>query len=171
MNRGIWVEVEQSRKRMHEMIDQKFNDFILKMACVDSTEYMGEGTSIKPLLSPASTFKGTKPVAVILPGQRKVEATTWQCAALVILQDCDNDPERHEHMLVLRNRIGGNFRWLLSDKPQELRAPLKINEGLYFEGKFDTEALLQNLTKKLLEPVRYDYSEIAILLRVAETKQ
>lgn len=68
--------------------------------------------------------------------------------------------------MTLRNRIAGNFRWLLTDKPKNLRTPLKINEGIYFEGKFDTQALLRNLTKKLLEPDGYDYRGIAILLRI-----
>ncbi len=35
-------------------------------------------------------------------------------------------------------------------------------KGVRHESEFDTEALLQNLTKKLLELVRYDYSGIAI---------
>lgn len=39
---------------------------------------------------------------------------------------------------------------------------LKVDEGLYFEGKFDTEALLTMMTKKVLEPVGYDYSQIII---------
>lgn len=165
MNRSMWMEVERSRKRMHEVMDQKFDDFILNTACGDLTEYLEKGVYAKPLLAPANMFKGTKPAAVILSGKRKIEAATWQRVVLTILLDCDSDPVRHEHLLALRNRIVGDFRWLLSDKPKEMRAPLKINEGLYFEGKFDTESLLLNLTKKILEPVRYDYSGIAILLR------
>ncbi len=40
--------------------------------------------------------------------------------------------------------------------------PLKIDEGLYFEGKFDTEALLTIMIKKVLKPIGYDYSQIII---------
>lgn len=40
--------------------------------------------------------------------------------------------------------------------------PIKIDEGLYFEVKFDTEALLTMMTKKVLEPIGYDYSQIII---------
>lgn len=162
---SMWKEVEKSRKQMHERIDQRFNDFILNTACGDLTQYLEEGICAKPLLAPASMFKGTRPTAVILPRQGKVEAATWQNVVRAILLDCDSDPARHQRLMTLRNRIAGNFRWLLSDKPENLRTPLKINEGLYFEGKFDTEALLQSLMKKLLEPVGYDYSGIAILLR------
>lgn len=37
-----------------------------------------------------------------------------------------------------------------------------FSTGLYFEGKFDTEALLTMMTKKVLEPIGYDYSQITI---------
>ena len=46
--------------------------------------------------------------------------------------------------------------------------PLKIDEGLYFEGKFDTEALLTMMEKKVLEPVGYDFS--GIVIRYTEKK-
>ena len=41
-------------------------------------------------------------------------------------------------------------------------APLKIDEELYFETKFDTEALISMMMKKVLEYVGYDYSGIVI---------
>ena len=44
-------------------------------------------------------------------------------------------------------------------------------KGGRHESEFDTEALLQNLTKKLLELVRYDYSGIAIPPRSSITTQ
>ena len=40
--------------------------------------------------------------------------------------------------------------------------PLKVDEELYFEGKFDTEAMLNMLEKKVLEPAGVDYSSIKI---------
>ncbi|OUQ77472.1 hypothetical protein [Flavonifractor sp. An100] len=165
MDHSMWIEVERSRKRMHEILDQKFDNFILHTACGDLAEYLDKDTYAKPLLAPARMFKGAKPTAVILPEKGKVVAATWQRVVLTILLDCDSDPVKHERLMTLRSRVAGDFRWLLSDKSKGLRAPLRINEGLYFEGKFDTEALLRNLTKKILEPVGYDYSGIAVLLR------
>ena len=41
-------------------------------------------------------------------------------------------------------------------------APLEIDEGLYWESKFDTEALLRNLTDKLLSKVGYDYQGVMV---------
>lgn len=40
--------------------------------------------------------------------------------------------------------------------------PIKIDEGLYFEGKLDTEALLTVMTKKVPEPAGYDYNQLII---------
>ena len=65
-------------------------------------------------------------------------------------------------MLELRGRVFGNFRPLLAQAPEGMGAPLKIDEGLYWESKFDTEALLKNLTGKLLCRVGYDYQGIAV---------
>ena len=43
-----------------------------------------------------------------------------------------------------------------------LDVPIKVDEELYFEGKFDTEAMLSMLEKKVLEPAGVDYSSIKI---------
>ena len=43
-----------------------------------------------------------------------------------------------------------------------LDVPIKVDEELYFEGKFDTEAMLNMLEKKVLEPAGVDYSSIKI---------
>lgn len=162
---NVCMEIERYREQAHEVIDQRINDFILSRLCGDLTAYVKDGLDIKPLLSPAKAFKGTKPAALILPKHGRVETFTWQQAAHRILLDCDDDPVRHQHLMAMRNRIAGNFRWLLSDTPEEMQAPLKINDELYFEGKFDTEALLLNMTRKVLLPAGYDYSGIVVVLR------
>lgn len=40
--------------------------------------------------------------------------------------------------------------------------PIQIDKELYFEAKFDTEALLTIMERKILEPIGYDFSEIMI---------
>ena len=42
--------------------------------------------------------------------------------------------------------------------------PLKIADGLYFEGYFDTEFLFKQLTQAL-ELAKYDYTGLAVELR------
>lgn len=56
----------------------------------------------------------------------------------------------------------GRQRIILGKSAEEMDVPIKIDEGLYFEGKVDTEALLTMMTKKVLEPIGYDYSQIII---------
>ena len=46
--------------------------------------------------------------------------------------------------------------------------PIQIDKDLYFEAKFDTEALLTMMEKKVLEPVGYDFS--GIVIRYTEKK-
>ena len=65
----------------------------------------------------------------------------------------------------MRGRVYGNFRRLLAEDPNGMDAPLQITEGLYLESKFDTQALLDNLTQKILRRVGYDYGRIAVLYR------
>ena len=61
--------------------------------------------------------------------------------------------------------MNGNFRRLLAEDPNGMDAPLKITEGLYLESKFDTQALLDNLTQKILRRVGYNCSMTAVLYR------
>ena len=112
-----------------------------------------------------SAFKGKKPVSLILPGGTEVNTPSWKKAVTAILQDCNSDPRRHKWMLELRGRVFGNFRPLLAKMPEGMVAPLKIDEGLYWESKFDTEALLRNLTDKLLSKVGYDYQGVVVRYR------
>ena len=49
---------------------------------------------------------------------------------------------------------------ILGSSPEEMDVPIKVDEELYFEGKFDTEAMLNMLEKKVLEPAGVDYSSI-----------
>ena len=59
-------------------------------------------------------------------------------------------------------KVAGRQRIILGKSAEEMNVPLKIDEEIYFEGKFDTEALLTMMIKKVLEPVGYDYSQIII---------
>lgn len=62
----------------------------------------------------------------------------------------------------LSGKVAGRQRIILGKSVEEMNVPLKIDEEIYFEGKFDTEALLTMMIKKVLEPVGYDYSQIII---------
>ena len=162
----VLAEVDRCRAQLHQLIDDRLDAFILRITCGDLSEYIqGETVRAIPLVSAPAKCKGMKPVAVILPDGSMVETSTWKKAAAAILRDCDADPGCHERLTEMRGRVNGNFRRLLAEGPNGMDAPLKITEGLYLESKFDTQALLDNLTQKILRRVGYDCGGIAVLYR------
>ena len=65
-------------------------------------------------------------------------------------------------IIQLSRKVASRQRIILGKSAEEMDVPLKIDEGLYFEGKFNTEVLLTMMSKKVLEPIGYDYSQIII---------
>lgn len=162
----ILAEVKRCRTQLHQLIDDRLDAFILQITCGDLSEYIqDEAVRAVPLMSASARCKGMKPVAVVLPDGSMVETSTWKKAAAAILRDCAADPGRNEQLMKMRGRVNGNFRSLLAEDPDGMDAPLKITEGLYLESKFDTQALLDNLTQKILHRVGYDSCGIAMLYR------
>lgn len=163
----VLKEVERSRVRMHEIVDERFDNFVRKAVTEDGQKM----SSSLPLGTNLAAFKGEKPAAIFLPGQGEIPVKNWKKAVATILQDCNADPQRHERLMELRNKVYGNFRTILADKPDGMSAPLEIDEGLYFESKFDTEALLRVLTTKVLDEVGYEYHGILVQLRDPKQEQ
>ena len=162
------TEISACRKQFHQMVDEHLDDLLCRLILGDRMEdFQEKGGRLLPFASPPAMFKGEKPASVILHGE-EIEASTWRKVALAVLRDCNADAQRHKRMLELRGRISGNFRTLLADSPKGMAAPLKIDAGLYWESKFDTEALLGNLTEKLLDWVGYDYQNIVIRFRAPQ---
>ena len=158
--------IEQLRAQLHSLVDERIDDAILRM---ETDEQSYELVRLHALNWKPSEFKGTKVMAVILPDGREIETKTWRSAVEVILKDCAADPVTHEGLLYLCGRVNGNFRPLLSSRKSEMDVPIEIEDGLYFEGKLDTEQLLRVLVEKVLEPAGYDCS--AVLLKHRETVQ
>ena len=65
-------------------------------------------------------------------------------------------------LMQLRGKVFGRQRTILGRDPAGMDVPIQIDKELYFEAKFDTEALLTMMEKKVLEPVGYDFSGIII---------
>ena len=156
-------EIERCRAQLHQPVDSHMDALVLRMTVGDISAHLQDtGARVLLLGSAAVQCKGTKPVAVILPSGERVETSTWK-KATAILRDCDSDPQRHDLLMELRGRAAGNFRQLLSETPDGMNAPLKIKDSLYLESKFDTQALLENLTQKVLRRVGYDCGGVAVL--------
>lgn len=107
-------------------------------------------------------LKGKKPLAIKFADGREVGTLTWKSVAITILQYFNSNPAIHEKMMQLRQNISGKQRIILGRNDANMDVPLKIDEELYFESKFDTETLLRVLTQRVLEPTGCNLQEITI---------
>lgn len=157
--------IEKDRVRMHQLVDERYDELIDnirngKNLCVQRKLSLDSNPSV---------FKGKKPVSITLPDGETIPALNWRSAVTAILKDCNADTEMHYRMMKLCGITAGRFRMLLSHDPSEMDVPLKIDDDLYFEGKFDTEYLIKMMTEKVLNQVGYDYSGITVTIRNRQT--
>ena len=75
----------------------------------------------------------------------------------------------HERLVQLRGKVFGRQQTILGNFPERMDVPSQIDKDLYFEAKFDTEALLTMIERKILEPIGYDLS--GIMIQYTERKQ
>ncbi len=167
MNKDKTLQIiEENRKQIHRLVDEKFDSLIQRITNTDElTVNQSMYERHVSLVSEPSAFKGMKPVSVILPDGEEVITPTWKKAALAVLQDCNSNAFRHEMMMRLRGSVAGRFRIILGSDPSKMDVPLKIDNDLYFEGKFDTEYLIKMMTERVLKPTGYEYSGVVIHMR------
>ena len=155
--------LEESRQRMHKVIDERYDSMIYSIRTGQPIQELA--THHLDLCEPTFLFKGKKPVSITYPNGEQVKVSTWREVAAELLRDCNSDPGRHEALMQLRYKVGGNTRWFLSDTDRKLDVGIKIDENLYFEGKFDTEYLLKMLKERIFDKVGYPYEMIDIEVR------
>ncbi len=155
--------VEQIREELIQMVNRKC-DAMLQMYQNGSQSAYSENRVMENKLAwvAPATLKGKKPIGLKFTSGESVETPTWKSVVQTIMQHCNSQPDMHERLMQLSGKVAGRQRIILSKSAEEMDVPLKIDEGLYFEGKFDTEALLTMMTKKVLEPIGYDYNQIII---------
>lgn len=140
----IYEKLEELRDQLHRLVDERVDEIIQRL---EAGESMTDRAWEHPLTASYSIFKGTKAVAVILPDGREVKCKTWHAVVETILKDCSTDPLMHKRLLSLTDCVNGNFRPLLSSTPERMTVPVKVDEGIYFESKLDTEQLLRVLVE------------------------
>lgn len=154
---------EHSRERMHKVIDERYDAMI---ECIRNGESIRNDCTEKfELGNPSFIFKGKKPVSIVYPNGEKVAVKSWIQVAEELLRDCNKDPQRHEALMKLRYTVGGRNRWLLADSANSMNVPIKVDDDIYFEGKFDTEYLLKMLKEKIFAIVDYPYESIELEVR------
>lgn len=156
-DKNIYELAEEIRRELHEIVDQRVDDFILRMEN-GNTETVQE-MELSLTTMPAY-FKGKKPVSIVYPDGTEVAAPTWKKVATQLLQNCAEDEVMHGRLMEIRGKVFGRDRLLFAESGEGMNVPLEIEPDMYLEGKFDTEALLKVITTRLFDPIGYDYSSI-----------
>lgn len=164
MNKESAIEaVEKLREQMHDDIDLKCDNLIERIKNGESLDESNDFIERTLLLNSMSAFfKGTKISAVRFSDGREEKVNKWKDAVKIILQDCNSDEKMHFALTNICGTVFGKTRTLFDKTPDEMIAPIKIDEGMYLETKFDVEALLNVLKNRILDFVGYDYSGISI---------
>lgn len=124
-----------------------------QMAASDGTMSIGLHGNI-------STLRGTKPTLVKCDGDA-IPVTSWKQAFAAILEICNRQEHYHEALLAARNGTMGRSRKVIADSPQGMLSPLKVDDSLYVETNFSTEALLKLLRDRILNRIDFDSRSIS----------
>ena len=154
---------EKIREELHELIDRQIDSFLLRM---ETGERLDPPETVLPLSAMAAYFKGKKPVAIVYPDGTEVPVPTWKKAAGQLLRPCAGDEQMRGRLEGIRGKVFGRNRLLFSDSGAGMDVPLEFYPDMFLETKFDTETLLNVITKRIFDPIGYDYN--GIRLRVAD---
>lgn len=157
--------IDKLRNEMHTKVDFKCDNLIERIANGESLDDTVESEMVLPLNSMSALFKGTKVSAVRFSDGREIKVRKWKDAVKVILQDCNSDEDMHNILENICGKVFGKTRTLFDRSPDEMIAPIKIDENMYLETKFDVEALLNVLKNRILDFAEYDYSKISIVFQ------
>jgi len=153
-------ELEALRTELHSIIDSNV-DVLMQRILSDPSGTSPPPEYEYPFSTAPSLFKGRKPTAVIINGSR-IAVKTWRQVYTEILRHCD--AEKHDTLLLLRNKIAGRERVILSDRDEGMDFPIQLSDELFAEAKFDTEWLMRIL-KQILDAAGCDYRKISIILK------
>jgi hypothetical protein len=94
-------------------------------------EYFNKIRAIFPLSCDADVFIGRTALAVFF-GEETVAVKTRKQVFTAILIRCNQ--ECRENLMYLRGKTSGKVRLFLSDKPDGMRNPVKLDDELYTES-------------------------------------
>jgi hypothetical protein len=137
--------IERTRDELIAGINAEFDILLARIsgnATADvPTEYMLR------LDGDTNRFIGAKITAVLF-GDERVEVKNWRKAFELILNRCNR--ERHEELMALRNRTAGKTRIFLSDKPDGMSYPHRIDDELWVEEHYGNGTLFHILCHRIL---------------------
>lgn len=160
------TSIREKQNQLVMMINSTFDELVEEISQIDKFGNDKDYESAYELsysLVPTNRFKGKKPIAVIMNGEKNI-IPTWKMAVSYILQEVVKDEKMYKRVLYLRDKLLGRVRTRISSVPDDMRSPLKISEELYIETHYDTETLL-NLLVQILNEIKYDYTNIKIIIK------
>ena len=161
--------IEKSRRQIHEIIDKRFDELVQQLSGGEQIyDSAGRIEKTYSLNIADMLCKGKKPAAVIFPDGSEIAVKTWRQTAQVLLQKCNDDHAMHPELMAISRITNGRIRAILSSTGEGMDWPMMIDEGLYFESKFDTESMLRVIKQRIFDVVGYDYD--GIQLRVYDPK-
>ena len=119
---------------------------------------------IYPLTIEPYVFVRKKPVAVLF-GDERIEVKSWHGVYAAVLKRCNENPEHHKMLMYLRNKAAGKMRVFLSDSPDGMTRPLRIDEDMYGETHYGSQTLMHILVNRILAPAHFNCSNIRVAIK------
>ena len=161
------IEIKKMKEAIINTVNGAFDRLLLTFGNEESTDFIKE--YVYPLNINTNIFIGKKPTAVLF-GEERVDVKTWREVYEVILKRCNQDEEYHKTLMYLRNKVSGKSRTFLSDKPDGMIRPLKIDNDLYGEIQYGSATLMHILLTHILAHVGFDYYGISLVLKEGKRK-
>ncbi len=157
-------EIREKQNEIIMIVNTLFDELVNEVSNikVEQNEKINNFENILPL-SNTKVFKGKKPIAVIF-GKNRIKTPTWKIVIETILKEVLKEENMKEKLYDLSDKLLGRKRTRLSESPEEMRKPLKLDDNLYIETHYDTETLM-NLLLQILNDISYNYKDIKVAIR------
>lgn len=160
MTKDIQKLISEISELMHRQADEYVS--LLQLAFEYQDSENKEEETQKRLTTISAYFKGRKPLEITLPNGESIQVKKWKNVFETILKDCNSNPQNHDTLMSMRNKVYGRDRIIVSDTSEQMDAPIKVDDELFVESKFDTETLFNVLKQRILPALDYDESKVLI---------
>jgi hypothetical protein len=153
------TKIRKIQSNLIAYINESFDEILLAVEEYPNNVENEEYERVYSIMN-TSALKGKKSIAVTINGNRII-CPTWKRVFYEVLAECNKSLDNHRKLMGLRNKYLGTKRIIISDKPGNMKSPLKIDESLYIETHYDTKSLM-DLLLRILNDLKYDYTNIII---------
>jgi hypothetical protein len=155
-------------KETHQTVLIEVRDSFDKIiAYLESGGEVSGETSMTERVLPLSInpvrFRKQKPIAVLF-GEERVAVKTWGDVHTTVITHCIQDPVYHGKMMELRGRIAVKSKVFIAETSDGMKKKKKICDGLYTEVTYGSETLMHILVTRILSAIRYDCTNIYVVL-------